>query len=71
VLASRLRAAAAAIEAVELPGRHVTESERDRSSAAALGAAGLFELVVPAGTIDTRGLFKVRRARHDRAWCHG
>ena len=49
VLASRLRAAAGAIEAVEQPGRHVTESERDRSAAAALAEAALFELVVPTG----------------------
>ena len=60
VLASRLRAAAGAIEAVELPGRHVTESERDRSSAAALAEAALFELVVPTGKIDTRGLCLAR-----------
>ena len=59
-LASRLRAAAAAIEAVELPGRHVTESERDRSAAAALAEAALFELVVPTGKIDTRGLCLAR-----------
>jgi acyl-CoA dehydrogenase len=59
-LASRLRAAAGAIEAVELPGRHVTEAERDRSAAAALAEASLFELVVPTGKMDTRGLCLAR-----------
>jgi acyl-CoA dehydrogenase len=59
-LASRLRAAAAAIEAVELPGRHVTEFERDRSAAAALAEGALFELVVPNGKLDTRGLCLAR-----------
>jgi len=59
-LASRLRAAAEPVGAVELPGRHVTESERDRSAAAALAASGLLELVVPTGKIDTRGLCLAR-----------
>lgn len=59
-LASRLRAAAGLIEAVEQPGRHVTETERDRSAAAALAETGLFELVVPTGALDTRGLCLAR-----------
>jgi acyl-CoA dehydrogenase len=59
-LATRLRAAMPALAAVELPGSHVTESERDRSAAGALAAAGLFELVVPSGTLDTRGLCLAR-----------
>ena len=59
-LASRLRAAAAAVEAIENPGRHVTEAERDRSAAAALAGSGLFELVVPTGKLDTRGLCLAR-----------
>ncbi|MDB4963890.1 MAG: Butyryl-CoA dehydrogenase [Myxococcales bacterium] len=59
-LAGRLRAAAAAIEAVEDPGRHVTEAERDRSAAAALAEAGLLELVVPTTAIDTRALCLAR-----------
>jgi len=46
-LAERLRAAAPAIAAVEAPGAHADEHGRDRAAAAALGAAGLFELVVP------------------------
>ena len=42
-------------------GAHATEPERDRAAAAALAAAGLFELVVPAGgTIDTRALCLAR-----------
>lgn len=59
-LAERLRAARPALEAVELPGRHVTEAERDRSAAAALASTGLFPLVVPSGPIDTRGLCLAR-----------
>jgi acyl-CoA dehydrogenase len=62
-LASRLRAAAGLIEAVEQPGRHVTEAERDRSAAAALAEAGLLELVVPTqddAVLDTRGLCLAR-----------
>ena len=46
-LADRLRAAAPALEGVELPGAHATETERDRAAARALADAGLFELVVP------------------------
>ncbi len=46
-LADRLRAAAPAIAAVEQPGAHTDEHARDRGAAAALAAAGLFELVVP------------------------
>jgi acyl-CoA dehydrogenase len=46
-LADRLRAAAPAIAAVEQPGAHADEHERDRGAAAALARAGLFELVVP------------------------
>ncbi|MBL0213292.1 MAG: acyl-CoA dehydrogenase family protein [Myxococcales bacterium] len=45
---------------MELPGRHVTEAERDRSAAAALASTGLFPLVVPSGPIDTRGLCLAR-----------
>jgi acyl-CoA dehydrogenase len=59
-LADRLRAAAEAIEVVEERGEHVTESERDRAAAAALAAGNLFELVVPAGKIDTRALCLAR-----------
>ena len=36
-----------AIEAVEAPGAHADEPQRDRAAAAALAEAGLFELVVP------------------------
>jgi acyl-CoA dehydrogenase len=46
-LADRVRAAAPAIAAVEAPGAHADEHARDRGAAAALAAAGLFELVVP------------------------
>jgi len=45
-LADRLRAAAPAIEAIERSA--LDEPARDRAAAAALGDAGLFELVVPA-----------------------
>jgi acyl-CoA dehydrogenase len=48
-LADRLRAAAPALAAVEVPGAHADEHGRDRAAAAALAAAGLFELVVPRG----------------------
>lgn len=59
-LAARLRAAVPAIAAVEEPDRHASEAERDRAAAAALGATGLFSLVVPAEKIDTRGLCLAR-----------
>lgn len=50
-LAERLRAQAPAIEAVEAGDDHgpAAEAGRDRAAGAALGAAGLFELVVPRG----------------------
>ena len=60
-LGERLRTAATRIEAVEQPGEHVTEAERDRAAAAALARAQLFELVVPAaGRIDTRAVCLAR-----------
>jgi acyl-CoA dehydrogenase len=63
-LAERLRAAMPALEAVEAHGAYATESERDQAAARALAAAGLFDLVVPAGggaaTLDTRGLCLAR-----------
>jgi acyl-CoA dehydrogenase len=46
-LAERLRAAAQAIEAIEAPGAHADEAQRDRMAAAMLAETGLFELVVP------------------------
>ena len=46
-LAERLRAAAPAIEAIERSADLPDEAARDRAAAAALGDAGLFELVVP------------------------
>jgi len=46
-LAERLRAAAHAIEAIEEPGAHADEAQRDRMAAAMLAETGLFELVVP------------------------
>ena len=52
-LADRLRAVAASLEAVEQPGAHATEGERDRAAARALADAGLFELVVP---LDAEGV---------------
>ena len=52
-LAERLRAAGPALEAVEAPGA-IDEAARDRAAAAALGAAGLFELVVPATVEKSR-----------------
>ena len=61
-LAERLRAAASALEAVEQPGAHASETERDRAAAAALAAGHLLALVVPTehardgGPIDTRGV---------------
>jgi acyl-CoA dehydrogenase len=61
-LAERLRGAASALEAVEQPGAHASESERDRAAARALADAGLFELVVPldGAAIDTRSLCLAR-----------
>jgi len=46
-LAERLRTAAHAIEAIEAPGAHADEAQRDRMAAAMLAETGLFELVVP------------------------
>jgi len=46
-LAERLRAAAHAIEAIEDPGAHADEVQRDRMAVAMLAETGLFELVVP------------------------
>ncbi len=48
-LAERLRAAAPAIAAIEQPGALVDDAACDRAAAVALGAAQLFELVVPHG----------------------
>lgn len=62
-LATRLRAAMPALEAVEAPDAHASEGERDRAAVRALGEAGLFELVVPTGgapRLDTRGLCLAR-----------
>ncbi len=66
-LASRLREVAPAIEAVERGDMFADEAARDRAAAQALGAAGLFDLVVPAegdprggAGIDTRGLCLAR-----------
>ncbi len=59
-LATRLRAAMPALEEVERAGSHVTEQERDRSAADTLAAAGLFDLVVPTGKLDTRALCLAR-----------
>jgi acyl-CoA dehydrogenase len=47
-LAERLRAVAPALASVEARGAHASEAARDRAAGAALGEAGLFELVVPA-----------------------
>lgn len=60
VLADRLRAAADRLGAVEAPDAAATEAQRDRAAADALAEAGLFELVVPAGRIDTRALCLAR-----------
>jgi acyl-CoA dehydrogenase len=46
-LAERLRAAALAFAAIELPGAHPDDAARDRAAVAALSEQGLFELVVP------------------------
>ncbi len=59
-LATRLRAAMPSLEEVERAGTHVTEPERDRAAASALAAAGLFDLVVPTGKLDTRALCLAR-----------
>jgi len=61
-LADRLRAASAALEAVELPDAYDSERARDRAAADALGAAGLFELAVPLGgtALDSRSLCLTR-----------
>jgi acyl-CoA dehydrogenase len=66
-LATRLREAMPALEAIEQQGAYNSEAERDRAAARALAAAGLFDLVVPlaegtetAPLIDTRGLCLAR-----------
>ncbi len=64
-LAERLRAAAHAIEAIEAPGAHADEAQRDRMAAAMLAETGLFELVVPRATdpnhrIDIRAVCLAR-----------
>jgi acyl-CoA dehydrogenase len=60
-LAERLRLAAGAISDVEVPDRHPDETSRDRAAVAALGGAGLFELVAPAsGKVDSRSLCLAR-----------
>jgi acyl-CoA dehydrogenase len=64
-LADRLRGAAQAIAAVEEPGAHAGESERDRMAASVLAETGLFELVVPRAAdadrrLDIRGVCLAR-----------
>jgi len=59
-LGTKLVAAAAEFRALEEPGAHPDEASRDRAAAAALASTGLFELVVPAGKIDTRALCLAR-----------
>ncbi len=61
-LADRLRAAAPAIEEVELSTAYHNEAQRDRAAASALAGTGLFELVVPSATgfVDARSLCLVR-----------
>ena len=59
-LGAKLVAAAAQFRALEEPGAHPDEASRDRAAAAALASTGLFELVVPAGKIDTRALCLAR-----------
>src|SRR5450432_177708 len=57
-LGARLVTMRTGLEAAEATG---DESARDRATAGALGAAGLFELVVPAnGKVDTRALCLAR-----------
>ncbi len=59
-LGDRLRSLGAAFVQVEDDAGR-TEAERDRAASDALGRAGLFEIVVPAGrTIDTRALVLAR-----------
>ena len=59
-LGTKLVAAAAEFRALEEQGAHPDEASRDRAAAAALASTGLFELVVPAGKIDTRALCLAR-----------
>ncbi|HEY4241807.1 MAG TPA: acyl-CoA dehydrogenase family protein [Kofleriaceae bacterium] len=61
-LAEQLRAAEPALSDVERPELYAVPDEhgRDRAAVQALAGAGLFELVVPDGTIDTRGLCLAR-----------
>jgi acyl-CoA dehydrogenase len=64
-LAERLRGAVHTIGAIEEPGAHAGEPERDRRAAAMLAETGLFELVVPraadpAHRIDLRGVCLAR-----------
>jgi acyl-CoA dehydrogenase len=64
-LADRLREAAHVIEALEAPGAHADEPQRDRMAAAMLAETGLFELVVPRAAepehrLDTRALCLAR-----------
>jgi acyl-CoA dehydrogenase len=60
-LAARLRAARPELEAVEAPDGHADEPARDRAAVAALGQAGLFELVAPpSGSVHARDLCLAR-----------
>ena len=60
-LAERLRAASAALEAVEAPHAHPDEAARDRAAVSALAKGQLFELVAPAdGKVDSRSLCLAR-----------
>jgi acyl-CoA dehydrogenase len=61
-MADRLKAAAPAFEAIELPTAHSDEPSRDRAAADALAHAALLELVVPVtgAPIDTRSLCLAR-----------
>ncbi len=60
-LAERLRAASAALEAVEEPGAYPNEVARDRAAVTALANGKLFELVAPTdGKVDARSLCLAR-----------
>src|SRR5262249_23730851 len=64
-LAERLRGAAHAFAALEEPGAHADEPQRDRMAAAMLAETGLFELVVPRAAdpghrLDIRGICLAR-----------
>jgi acyl-CoA dehydrogenase len=60
-LAERLRAASAALDAVEAPGAYGDEAARDRAAVTALAKGQLFDLVAPPdGKVDSRSLCLAR-----------